>query len=645
MTAPAPYGSSVVVPALDPEALSRALPDADLRVLLMVAFHLSGDRKWLSPPYRPARDNRLIAGEDAGLPPAVQAEIRAATCRLLIEGAGKPPAVVDPGDELMLEMMRACMAEPIVADYAPMMREELGFAPRDAVWTAPPAERRPGPKIVIVGAGASGIALGARLKRLGLDFTILEQAAEVGGTWRDNRYPGCGVDTPNHAYSFSMGSRYPWSSYFSPRGELYDYLRRAADEFGVRPHIRFNAAVRSAAWDEAKLAWRVGVASADGDREIEANVLVSAIGQFGVPAIPAFRDIERFRGRMFHTSDWPEDLDVRGKRIAVIGTGASAMQAAPSIAGEAAQLDIYQRSPQWARPIPRYHDAVADGAQWLLQNVPFYAAWFRFAMLWRYGDGLLPFLRKDPNWPHPERSLNRVNDRHRQEMTDHILRELGDRTDLIGKCVPSYPPYGKRILLDNGWYRTIQRPNVELVTEPIDRFVEDGVVTADGRRRPADAVALSTGFQMTQMTARLNVRGRGGRDLREAWGDDNATAHLGITTPGFPNLFIMQGPSTGLGHGGSAICQAESQARYISTMLVRMIEGGVAAVDVRQEVHDAFVAKVDARHEQMIWTHPGMSTYYRNRHGRVVSVSPFSLVEYWSMTHDPDLSEYRLTAA
>jgi 4-hydroxyacetophenone monooxygenase len=645
MTAPAPYGPSVV-PELDPETLRAALAEADLRVLLMVAFHLSGDRKWLEPPYRPARDNRLIADEDAGLPPQIQAEIREAVRRLLIEKAGQPPAIGDPGDELMLEMMRACTADRIPEPYAPMMREELGFAPRDAVWTAPPdPARRARLKTAIVGAGASGIVLAARLKRLGLDFTVLERAAEVGGTWRDNRYPGCGVDTPNHAYSFSIGSRYRWSSYFSPRDQLYDYLRRAADEFGVRPHIRFRTEVKAARWDEDRRLWRIAVAAPDGEREIEANVLVSAIGQFGLPSIPRFKDMERFKGRMFHTAEWPEDFDARGRRIALIGTGASAMQAAPELAKQASQLDIYQRSPQWARPIARYHDSLGEGAQWLLQNVPFYAAWFRFGMLWRYGDGLLPFLKKDPAWPHPERSLNRGNDRHRQEMTDHILKELGERTDLVAKCVPSYPPYGKRILLDNGWYRVVRRPNVELVTEPIERFAEDGVVTVDGRLRRADAIVLSTGFQMTQMTARLNVRGRGGRDLREAWGDDNATAHLGITVPGFPNLFIMQGPSTGLGHGGSAICQAESQARYISAMLVRMTEQGVAAVDVRQEAHDAFVAEVDARHEQMIWTHPGMSTYYRNRHGRVVSVTPFSLVEYWAMTHDPDLSEYRLTAA
>jgi 4-hydroxyacetophenone monooxygenase len=640
-----PYSSERTIPALDPETLRRAAADADIRVLLMVVFHLSGDRKWLGPRYRPKRDVRLIADEDAGFAPDVQAEIRAAAIDLLIAKAGQEPAMFDPGNALMLEMMRHCMAEDIAPDYAPMMREEMGLCPRDVPWEAPPAPQRLAEmQVLIVGAGASGLILAARLKRLGIRYAIVEKAKEVGGTWRDNRYPGCGVDTPNHAYSFSMGSRYRWRSYFSPRDQLWDYLRRAADEFGVRPDIRFETEVTAARWDAARNLWVVSVQTPAGPGTIEANVLVSAIGQFGLPYVPRIKGMESFKGRMFHTTEWPEDLDVRGKRIAIIGTGASAMQIVPTIAPDVAQLDVYQRSPQWARPIPRYHDALTDDAQWLLENVPFYAAWFRFSMLWRYGDGLLPYLKKDPSWPHPERSLNRVNDRHRQEMTDHILRELGDRTDLIPKCVPTYPPYGKRILLDNNWYTTIRRPNVELVTDPIDRIAPEGVVTADGKLRPVDVIVLSTGFQMTQMTARLNVKGIGGADLRDVWGDDNAAAHLGITVPGFPNLFITQGPSTGLGHGGSAICQAESQARYISAMVAKMIERGIKAVDVKQEVHDTFVAEVDRRHEQMIWTHPGMSTYYRNRHGRVVSVTPFSLVEYWSMTHEPKLDEYRLIA-
>lgn len=654
------------LPRLDAARLRECLADADLRVLLMCLYHASGDRRWFEPRYRPRRDVRLISEESSGLDADVQQEIRDAALACFTERAGQPPAVGDPGNEGMLEMMRICMSENIAEGYAPMMREEMGLIDRDVQRASAAA----GPSraegigsakvpVLIVGAGASGIILGARLNRLGIPYTIIERHAEVGGTWLENRYPGCGVDTPNHAYSFSIGKRYRWSAYFSPRDDLLAYMKAAADEFDVRRHVRFNTTVTAARWDEQRKVWVVSMRPTDSatgttnrtnesdsahETIIEAPVLVSAIGQFGLPYKPDITGAGDFERTSFHTTDWPEDLDLAGKRVAIIGTGASAMQIVPSIAAQVASLTIYQRSPQWARPIPRYHDALTPNAQWLLEHLPFYAPWFRFSMLWRYGDGLLPFLKKDPAWPHPERSLNRVNDNHRQQMLEHIVAELGDRTDLLERCVPDYPPYGKRILLDNGWFRTLRRPNVELVTEPIERITATGVATADGQAREADVLVWSTGFRMTQMTTRLNVRGRGGRRLEDVWGDDNATAHLGICVPGFPNLFITQGPNTGLGHGGSAIFQAECQARYISGAVVKMLENGITELAVRQEVHDDFVARTDALHAQMIWTHPKVGTYYRNRHGRVVSATPYSLLEYWQMTHEVALEAFEPAA-
>jgi 4-hydroxyacetophenone monooxygenase len=265
-------------------------------------------------------------------------------------------------------------------------------------------------------------------------------------------------------------------------------------------------------------------------------------------------------------------------------------------------------------------------------------------MFWRYGDSLLPYLRKDPDWPHPERSVNAVNDRHRQEMTDFIHAELGDRADLVAKCVPDYPPYGKRILLDNGWYRTLLKPNVELVDTPIARIVPQGIETADGTVRGADVIVVATGFKVTELAARLNITGRGGVTLAQAWADENPTAYLGVAVPGFPNFYCMIGPNSGPGHGGSVIFQAECQTRYIAAALVGMIENGIGAIDVRRDVHDAYIRKVDAAHEGMIWSHPGMTTYYRNRHGRVFSVMPWRFVDYWAMTHDPDFTDFAASA-
>ncbi|MFN0162581.1 MAG: flavin-containing monooxygenase [Burkholderiales bacterium] len=622
-----------------------ALAGADLRVLLMVLHHLTGEARWLEPPLVPKRDVNLIADESAGLAPEAAQAIRAAALEVLSQPT-LHAAIADPGDALMVRMMSACLGEKVAPEYAPMMREEMGLCTRQVQWEGPAAARaavrRP---VLIVGAGASGITLGANLACLGVPFVVLEAADQVGGTWYRNTYPGCGVDTPNHAYSFSFTRPHRWTRYFAGQAEIRDYLIASAAENEVTRQVRFRTRMTAARWDEAASTWRVQVEGPDGAGELEAGVLVSAIGQLSDPSLPALAGLDDFRGPSFHSSRWPADLDLAGKRLAVIGTGASSMQIVPAVADEVAALTVYQRSPQWARPIPRYKDPIGAGAQWLMAHVPFYAAWFRFTMLWRYGDGLLPTLRKDPAWPHPERSLNRVNDRHREQMTAHIVASLGDRADLLPKCMPTYPPYGKRILLDSGWYEALLRPKVELVSDDIARIRPDGIETVDGRVRTADVIVLATGFKVAQLAARLGIRGRGGRLLSEAWKDDNPTAYLGITVPGFPNFFCMQGPNTGLGHGGSAIFQAECQARYIAGSIVAMAQQRIASMEVRQEVHDDYVRRVDAEHEAMIWTHPGMSTYYRNKAGRVVSVMPWRLVDYWSMTHEPHLDDYELAHA
>jgi 4-hydroxyacetophenone monooxygenase len=543
-------------------------------------------------------------------------------------------------------MMRACLGEKVAPEYAPLMREEMGFVPRDARWSKRPSDQALAQHhVLIVGAGVCAIALGVALGRLGVPYTIVEKNAELGGTWYVNRYPGCGVDTPNHSYSYSFGSRNAWTRYFCQREELLDYLKKVATEYGIREHLRLNTRLTSSLWDESKRRWISTLKTKDGEEIFESTVLVSAIGQLNDPSRVHFENEEEFKGLILHSALWSDDIKLDGKRVAVIGTGATSMQLVPSIADRVASVTVFQRTAQWARPVQGYSDPISEGARWILAHLPFYVQWYRFNMFWRYGDGLLPFLRKDPAWPHPDRAVNKGNDRHREELTDFILSELKDRPDLIEKCVPTYPPYGKRILLDNNWFKTLTKPNVELVSDNIDRFTREGILTADGQERPFDVIVVATGFKVTEMAARLNVTGRDGIDLRDKWAGDNPTAHLGLTVPDFPNLFCMLGPNSGPAHGGSVIFPSECQSRYISACLVEMIERGIAAIDVRQDVLDEYVRKVDIEHEAMIWTHPGMTTYYRNKSGRVFSAMPWRFVDYWAMTHDPDFSQYRLTGA
>ncbi len=610
--------------------IADAVGEADMRVLVMCLYQITGDRKWLAEPYRPRRDVRLIAPEDAGFPDHVADEIRAAT----VDAFGHEPAIADPGDELMIEMMSACLGEPVGDEYAPMMREEMGFVSRDVEW--PKAAEQP--SILVVGAGASGIIMGARLDRMGLDYDIVERAPALGGVWRDNRYPGAGVDTPNHAYSFSFARPHRWSRFFSPQADLEAYLSQTADECDVTRHIEFDTSLAAAEWDADATEWAVELRTPGGAETRRYQVVISAIGQLNVPKPPPIPGTDTFDGLCFHSSRWPGDLDITDKRVAVIGTGASAMQIVPAIADQVASLTVYQRTAQWARPIPRYHDPIPDGSQWLFEHLPFYASWFRFVMLWRYGDGLLPLLRKDPAWTHPH-SINRANERHRQQMADHLLAELDGRPDLVDKCMPTYPPYGKRILLDNGWFATVRKPNVELVVEPADHVDATGVV-ADGEHREHDIIVLANGFEVFQGASRLGLRGRGGVDLADLWADDDPMAYLGITVADFPNLFIMQGPTTGLGHGGSAIFQAECHARHITACLAALGAAEGRSIEVREQpmldYNDAF----DAEHEHLIWSTDGLRNWYRNDAGRVVVIMPWRLVDYWAMTHDPDLDHY-----
>lgn len=623
---------------------NNVLQSADMRVLLMALYHLTGDEKWLSEKFRPRRDVRLIAARDSGLSDEVQEIIREQAASFIDNGF-PDPVISDPGDELMLQMMRACMSENIPAEYALMMREDLGFASRDeglAIDATQVNASADSPHVVIVGAGVSGLALGAQLSRLGVSYVILDANDEVGGTWYRNRYPGCGVDTPNHAYSFSTGKRNKWSRYFALRPEIQQYIVDSSRDNGVHDNVIFERRVVAAYWSEEAQSWTITAVTPSGAEETYvAPVFVSAIGGLSTPRVADIPGIEKFKGPLFHPFYWPDDLDVSGKKVALIGTGASAMQIATTIAPHVEKLTIYQRSPQWARDIKGYRDLIDDGELWLLENFPFYAQWFRFSMFWRYGDGLLPALRKDPDWEHPERAMNRINDRHRTEMLAYIESVIGHRPDLMEKCVPAYPPYGKRILLDNGWYEMLLRDNVELVTDAVAHIDETGV--SAGTHRDADIVVMATGFEVHQFLGRVDVVGRNGVRLADVWANDDPRAYLGLSVTGFPNLFMMSGPNTFLAHGGSLIFMGECQARYITSAIAQMSSLGITSIDVDKTVMDEYNAKVDAEHEQLIWTHPGMTTWYRNKYGRITVVLPWRLVDYWSMSHDIDLSAYHVT--
>ena len=627
------------------EDIARILQAADVPVLLMVLYQLTHDGRWLQPPFQPKRDISFFADESGGMPEEVQAEVRAAALDVLCDvhnGTREIPP--RPSDEDISRMMSVCMGEMIPVEYVPMMLEEMGLRRRDPEWQAkPPTHEVEDFQVLVIGAGMSGILAACKLREAGISYHIVEKNPRLGGTWFENRYPEVGCDVPNHFYSYSFRPNPDWSGYFSKGDEIEAYLERCALEFGVRSDIRFRTEVLSAHYHTASARWEVLLRLPEGQQETRYfNVVISATGQLNRPKMPQIEGLETFKGPAFHTARWPENLALEGKRIAVIGTGASAMQLVRTTAEKASHLTIFQRSPQWAIPSRDYHRTVSAEKKWLFHHVPFYLGWYRFTLAWRFSDQLLKTIERDPEWPHPERSVNYRNDRHRERLTEYLLSEIGERTDLVPKVLPDYPPYGKRILVDNEWFKTLKRDNVALVTEDVVRITPDGVVTADGVEHEVDVLILATGFEATRLLAPMEVVGAAGKSLREIWGDDDAAAYLGITVPGFPNFFCLYGPNTNLGHGGSIIMISECQVRYIMACLMRMLEQNIVAIDCKPEVHDEFKRKLDAEHAKLVWTTPGLVNWYRNKAGRVVSVMPWRLVDYWTFTREPDFQDYQL---
>jgi len=627
-------------PVLNEEAVRRAIDVADLPALLMVLFQLTGDDTWLQAPYLPRRTRGLDLHYTGGLAEDVQREVRAAAYDALHAWSnGAEPAVPVPEGDLLVRMMSICMGEPVDADYAPMMAEDMGFAPEPV--------RRPiggGPNqlsAIIIGAGVSGLLASAKLTQAGIRHVVLERSDDVGGTWLDNRYPGCGVDTPSYLYTYSFLPN-DWSTFFGRRDDVWKYFADVAQRLKICDNITFGVEVKSAKYDAGEHEWIVSTRDREGRPvEYRAAVVISAVGQLNVPHVPAIVGADQFTGQMFHSAQWPEGVDVRGKRVAVIGAGASAMQIVPAIAGDVAELTVYQRSPQWVAPSSNYFESVSENEHWLMNHAPFYRVWYRFRLAWTFNDKAHPSLQIDPTWPHPERSVNAINDGHRGYFERYLRDELDGRPDLIEKSLPTYPPFGKRMLLDNGWFRALRRPSVELVTDPIARISPTGVVTADGVNRPADIIVLATGFEARRIIGQYEVRGGDGQSLREVWGEDNAFAYMGMTVPGFPNFFIMYGPNSSMGHGGSYIQVAECQIRYIVDLICSMIEQGIASVDCRDDVCVQYNCSVDAAHAKMVWTHRGMQTYYRNTQGRIVTNSPWRVVDYWRMTHEANLDDFQ----
>jgi cation diffusion facilitator CzcD-associated flavoprotein CzcO len=458
-------------------------------------------------------------------------------------------------------------------------------------------------RVMIVGAGFSGLAMAIRLRQSGIeDFLILERADDVGGAWHANTYPGCMCDVPSHLYSLSFAPNPDWSHTYSPQPEIRAYLRRCADRFGIRPHLRTGVSLETAAWDEAAARWELETS----DGSYSADVLVGAMGPLSEPKLPDVPGLDVFAGKTMHSARWDHDYDLRGKRVASIGTGASAIQYVPAIRKEVERLYVFQRTAPWI--MPHGDRPIRDAERALYRRVPLAQRAVRGSVY--AGKELLVLgFAKEPRLMGLLEKMART----------HLERQVAD-PELRAKLTPDYTLGCKRLLPSNRWYRALAEPNVELVTGGLREVREHSVVAADGTEREVDAIVFGTGFHVTDTPYADHIHGLDGVRLEDVW-HGSPRAYLGTSMPGFPNLFLLLGPNTGLGHG-SMVYMIEAQVEHVLQAVQRLGRGGATTVEVRPEAHARWNRDVDARLEGTVWEVGGCSSFYQDASGRNATLWP-----------------------
>ncbi len=625
------------------EDIADALMDVSIPTLMLSLVHMSGDPELIRGRLRPAG---LFLNEVQGyMSEEDKAEVRAMAVGIIADYRDRGCPEPDPiPAELLHEMMTWLVCEEVPAEYVPMLMEEMELDGADLRRAPAPAHTaaRDAFPVVVIGCGQSGLLAGIRLKQAGIPFTIVEKNPGPGGTWWENSYPGARVDVGSHFYCYSFEPSDAWTEFFARQPELQAYFEAVMDKHGIGPHVRWGTEVLGAVWDDEAGTWTVRARAEDGtESTLVARAVISAVGQLNRPHVPDIPGRERFGGPAFHSARWDHTVDLTGKRVAMIGAGASGFQIAPAIAGDVEHLTVFQRTAQWMFPNPNYHATVGPGGRWALRHLPFYGRWYRFLILWPGCDKGLEAARVDPDYPDQQRAVSETNEFTRQMFTDWIVSQVGDDPDLVAKVVPDYPATGKRTLQDNGsWLKALTRDNVDLVRTGIDHIEDDGVVTVDGEHHRADVIVYATGFHANRVLWPLDITGRHGADLRSLWGERPA-AYLGITVPGFPNLFCMYGPGTNLAHGGSLIFHSECQMRYITQCLEELIVGGHRSMEPRQDKYEDWHERSQQEMKKLVWSQPSVRhSFFKNAYGEIHVLSPWRLVDYWSWTKEPDLDDF-----
>jgi 4-hydroxyacetophenone monooxygenase len=521
--------------------------------------------------------------------------------------------------------------------------EELAFEefPRDVKWTndtAPPAEELAKWKVTIIGAGISGLAAAISLKRLGIPFEIIERQGGIGGTWLRNNYPNVRVDSPSCLFQYRFTKTYKWKEHFPAGARVQEYLEFVANEYGLSEHIKYNREVVAAKWDETTSKWNMTLQLKDGSQEnIQPNFIISGSGLFSTPNLPDIKGITSYKRPIFHTSDWDHSVDYKGKNIGLIGTGSTGTQLAPALARVAKNLTVYQRTANWIAPFEFFNSKISENTSWLYANMPFYWNWYSYGAFFK-SLNFFTVQGLDEEWRAKGGMISKRNDDVRQSLTEYVQECLGDRPDLVAKMTPKHAPMVRRMVVDNGFYETIKRDNVDLVTDDIERITETGIVSKDGTEREFDMIVLGAGFKVSQYFWPVEYEGTEGMTLKKLWEKDGARSYLGLVMPNYPNLFTSYGPNH-QPRAGSLHSFGEQWARYSASSIVKIIESGAKSMEVKREVYDEYNTRLDAANKKLIWECEG-SGYFVNEFGRQGVNMPWTTAEYHPMIMKPNFDDF-----
>ena len=597
--------------------IRRAVELADLNGVRVALYQQTGDaeirRMPVAAKLTPEERERLIA--------------KAVDWLEANAGPGMPE---EPPEPELRELLGIATHEELPDLEFSVRREFPAFKPFPNMvgWTAGKPELPDGFKVAIIGSGFSGIAAGVQLGLLGIPYVVFERRADPGGTWTIHRYPDVRVDTASITYEFAFEKLYQWDEYFGPGADVRQYLEHVSKKYGVYQNTRFNCDMKRATFDESTHVWTLEVETPRGVETVTANAIISASGLFANPRAPHFEGQETFEGRILHPSRWPADVDLTGKRVAIIGNGSTGVQILKPIAQDAEQVYVYQRTPQWISPRDKYGQKLEPEIRWLVDNFPGYWHWWRYAglaALFQTHGFVLP----DKARQEKGGKVNPMNDNLRAFLTEYIKTETGGRQDLIDRLIPDYAPFSRRPVVDNGWYRALTRANVELVTDGIARFEPAGIRSVDGKLREVDVIVTATGFDIVKFLWPAHYVGKGGRDLHETWGAaDGPRAYLSMMVPGYPNLFISYGPNSQPVSGGTGITTLYVVwAAYAAQCIVRMIEQGKSRVEVKPEAFERFNAALDEEAKKLVlMTKEGAmekNYYVNNEHGRLQVNAPW----------------------